>query len=302
MHTTHLIIAALLAGAFAPAFASVSGDADPAVADQTRLAAPLMAMHGKAVKNAPYAAEVISEQQHNLADGNQIVNKSSAMTYRDSAGRTRHEMRDASGNVRTITLHDPLDGVTYILRPDTKIATRIPAPRAHAALRAEREQLIVKRIERAEGDGNVRGNDKVRIRIAQNGEGAGLAGLQRLEGLNPLIAGAFRDIKYSANATTKNLGTKDIDGVKANGKLRSYEIPAGEIGNRNAIVVSNETWYSPELQVTLLSKRSDPRSGERTYRVTGLKRDEPAASLFAVPPDYTIRDVMAMKKSMEEKK
>ena len=50
---------------------------------------------GKLVKNAPYSAEVISESQQKLADGNVISNKSSTLTYRDSQGRTREEIRDA---------------------------------------------------------------------------------------------------------------------------------------------------------------------------------------------------------------
>jgi hypothetical protein len=36
-----------------------------------------------------------------------------------------------------------------------------------------------------------------------------------------------------------------------------------------------------------MSKRSDPRFGETTYTVTNIQRSEPAASLFAVPSDYT---------------
>jgi hypothetical protein len=55
-------------------------------------------------------------------------------------------------------------------------------------------------------------------------------------------------------------------------------------------VVSDESWYAPELQVTVYSKHSDPRSGERVYRLANLKREEPAASLFAVPADYTVKD------------
>ena len=100
-------------------------------------------------------------------------------------------------------------------------------------------------------------------------------------------------MKYARNATTKDLGTKDMGGVKATGKLRSYEIPAGEMGNKNPIVVADETWYAPDLQVTLYQKHSDPRSGERVYRLENLKRDEPAAALFAVPSDYKVKDVMA---------
>ena len=40
----------------------------------------------------------------------------------------------------------------------------------------------------------------------------------------------------------------------------------------------------------ILSKRSDPRFGESTYRVTNLIRAEPEAALFQVPPDYTIKE------------
>lgn len=357
MNTKHILIAALLAGAFAPALAQAD-DAEPAVhfhfetvtsgnaednggpgeaavqrfevrrgaqmpgVDHVRLAGPLMGMHGRAIKNAPYSAEVISEQQQNLPDGNQIVNKTSSVTYRDSAGRTRTESRDASGNVRAITINDAAEGITYILRPEAKTATKI-GPRGDIARMAadkarvaadrvriagddmrkdsERERIIVKRIERAEGEAAHRVAENVRIHVARELDGK-LAGLNRLEGLNPMIAGAFGDAKWAARATTKDLGSKEIEGVKANGKLRSYEIPAGEIGNRNPIVVSTEIWYSPELHVTLLSKRSDPRIGDRIYRVAGIKREEPAAALFTVPADYTVKDVMAELKKREKKK
>jgi hypothetical protein len=109
-------------------------------------------------------------------------------------------------------------------------------------------------------------------------------------------------MKWAGKATTKDLGTRDIEGVKAQGKLRSYEIPAGEVGNRNPIVVSDESWYSPELQVTVLSKHSDPRSGDSIYRLSAIKREEPAAALFTVPSDYTVKDVMANVARTIEKK
>ena len=121
-----------------------------------------------------------------------------------------------------------------------------------------------------------------------------------------MLAGAFGDMKWSGKAITKDLGVKEIEGVKANGKLRSYEIPAGAIGNRNAIVVSNESWFSPELQVTLMTKRSDPRTGEKIYRLANMKRDEPAAALFAIPSDYAVREptvrIGRLEKKVEEKK
>ncbi|MEJ7805550.1 MAG: hypothetical protein WKG03_06480, partial [Telluria sp.] len=155
------------------------------------------------------------------------------------------------------------------------------------------EQVIVKRIERhADGDARRAVHEDVRIRVMK-----GMAGMDRI---SPVIAGAFGDMKWAAKATVKELGVKEIDGIKAQGKLKSYEIPAGEIGNRNPIVVASESWYAPELQVTLLTKRSDPRTGERTWRMAGIKRDEPAAALFAVPPDYTVKDVMAQLRKFEK--
>lgn len=367
MNTKHLLLATLLAITFVPAAAladapfalefdddaGAPGDkggaphvvrerivmdgADAAVMqhfDHGAFAGPLMFAHGRTVKNAPYSAEVISEQTNTLADGNQIANKSSSMSYRDSAGRTRQEMRNAGGATRIVTIRDAVAGTTLILRPDTKTATRIGSPdeiarmageraraagevaraageRARAAgerarmhveemRKAEGDQVFVKRIERSEGEDGQRIREDVRIRVARDmADGQPLAGAERF---GPLLAGAFGDVKWAAKASTRDLGTKEIEGIKAQGKLRSYEIPAGEIGNRNAIVVSTETWYSPELQVTLLSRHSDPRSGERVYRLAGIKREEPAAALFAIPSDYTVKDPVAHLRKMESKK
>ncbi|CUI07097.1 hypothetical protein [Massilia antarctica] len=299
MHTTRLLFAVLLGSALLPAaHAAVATPPDP-----LRFTGPLMPLHGKAVKNAPYSAEAVSEHLQRLADGNEISRTSISMNYRDSAGRTRQEIRDASGEVRTITLYEPADGITYLLNPRQKTATKVADPSATARaaaqaraaqLRAEgkpperrldgADEVIVKDVERAGGEERKQVQEKVRIRLADGAAGARLG---------PVMAGAFGDMRWAAKASTRELGSKEIDGIKADGKLRTYEIPAGEVGNRNAIVVSHESWYAPDLKVTMYSKHSDPRSGERIYRLTNLKREEPAASLFAVPADYTVRDVTA---------
>lgn len=307
--------------------------------DPSAFTGPLLMQRGRVVKNAPYSAEAVSEQQHTLGDGNQISKKTSSMTYRDSAGRTRQEQRDDKGNVRVVTIQDPVAGTTLVLRPEKKTAVRIEqgainAERAEARLAAEQarqaadkarqagekarlagerareraeeirrehgERVIVKRIKRSDGEGEHRIHENVRIQVARDlAEHPPMAGMERF---GPTIAGAFGDLKWSGKTTTKDLGSKEMDGVKAQGKLRSYEIPAGEIGNRNPIVVSTETWYAPDLQVTLLSKHSDPRKGERTWRLAGLKREEPAASLFSIPSDYTVKDALTRTRKVEVKK
>jgi hypothetical protein len=37
-----------------------------------------------------------------------------------------------------------------------------------------------------------------------------------------------------------------------------------------------------------MSRRTDPRTGETTFRLTNINRSEPAGSLFEVPGDYKI--------------
>jgi hypothetical protein len=63
---------------------------------------------------------------------------------------------------------------------------------------------------------------------------------------------------------------------------------AGEIGNERPLEVVSERWYSPELQTVVMTKHSDPRFGETTYKLTRIDRREPPPSLFQVPPDYKI--------------
>lgn len=267
------------------------------------LAGAGLRMQAKVVKNLPYSAEVISERQQNLADGNQIVHRSSSLSYRDSAGRTRQELRDDKGELRTITIHDPVAGTTSILDPRNKTATRIAPPKMMAAARAridalrkdgklpeQRARIILRRSESDEDNVTVT-SENGPIRIEAN-EITVRNGRPQEMILGP-IGGSFADMKWSGKATSKDLGSRDIDGVRAEGKLRSYEIPAGAIGNRNAIMVSDESWYAPDLQITVLTRHSDPRLGENTYRLTAIKREEPAPSLFTVPPDYTIKEPMA---------
>ncbi len=42
---------------------------------------------------------------------------------------------------------------------------------------------------------------------------------------------------------------------------------------------------TPDLQVTVQSRYSDPRTGETVYRLANIRRNEPAADLFKMPKD-----------------
>lgn len=357
MTSKKILIAVLLACAFAPALAEEFETGEQVQRIVTRsgddvrvqlehaigLDGNATVLHlgpGRLVKNVPYSAEMVSERTQTLGDGNQIVNKSTSMSYRDSAGRTRTEVRNASGEVVSIMINDPVEGARYILHPRNKSATKISTPNvaaiaareqaraavgearvaaaaaraAHGQARVAAEQaririeelrkegklpeggerVIIKQVER---HGGADGDRDVNIRIAQAGPD-GLMGAR----IGPALASALGERKWASKSETKDLGTREFNGVKATGSERSYEIPAGEIGNRHPIVVSTETWTSPELQVVLYQKRSDPRTGDTVLRVEDLKREEPAAALFTVPSDYTVKDPLANARARIEKK
>ncbi|WP_082577576.1 hypothetical protein [Massilia sp. Root1485] len=314
MTTKHVVIAALLAGLFAPALAE---DAQGRASDgamtfhfdsmNVDARTGVAVMRSNIVKTAPYSAQMVTEFAQALADGNQIATRRTTMTYRDSAGRTRQEIRDDKGDVVTVTINDPVSGTNLILHPQNRTAVRInPGATARAAADAARakvdqmrkdgtlpagsQDIIVKRVQGIDDAERQRIQRDVRIQVSRALAENGTALRDMQMQVAPLMNGAFADVKWSTKAATKDLGTRDFGGIKAEGKLRSYEIPAGAIGNRNAIVVADETWTAPDLQVTVYTKHSDPRSGDVVFRLENIKREEPAPALFTVPADYTVRE------------
>jgi hypothetical protein len=271
------------------------------------------------IKNAPYSAEVISEKTQSLADGNQITKRSATLTYRDSAGRTREETRDDSGNVRVVRVYDAVDGTRYVLNPASKTATKISTNKLRLDLQKKLDEARARlsdlrgRSDKSSGTARTQAqpsisgdteNEPVNVRVISiNGEtevnvngkvtkfAAEKEHMAQLEAMKTMpMLNAFQDRGYAAKSTTRELGSRDFDGVRAEGKMTSYTIPAGEIGNRNPITVSTETWFSPDLQITVYSKQSDPRYGDTVYRLANIKRNEPAMSLFGVPTDYTVKE------------
>ena len=92
--------------------------------------------------------------------------------------------------------------------------------------------------------------------------------------------GAFRAPGSAWPRIRDALGDTPAEGIRS-----TVTIPAGEIGNERPIDIVSERWYSPELQVVLSMRHSDPRFGENHYYLTNIRRGEPPASLFEVPSD-----------------
>jgi hypothetical protein len=93
-----------------------------------------------------------------------------------------------------------------------------------------------------------------------------------------------------ANAKTETLGRQTMEGLVADGRRVTITIPAGQMGNDQPLQIVTETWYSPDLETVVLSKRSDPRSGETVTRLVNVSRSEPPRALFEPPADYKAAD------------
>ena len=100
----------------------------------------------------------------------------------------------------------------------------------------------------------------------------------------------LRIAEGSGQTTREELGQQLIEGVMAIGTRSTTEIAAGAIGNEQPMRIVSEQWFSPELQVLVQTRHSDPRTGETVYRLTGIVQAEPARSLFDLPPDYRVQE------------
>jgi hypothetical protein len=237
----------------------------------------------KLVKGAPYSAQAVTEMTQILSDGNRIVNTSTAAVYRDGEGRTRREQTfKAIGNfslsgepVQNISINDPVAGVAYVLEPHSRTARKIQGMRIDAAPGA---------------------GFKVR---STGGEGETFT-------VNTITSGPVTVKRGTAEAKMieekertgwrkEDLGTQAVEGVNAVGTKTTITIPAGQIGNERAIEIVEERWYSPELQTVVMTRHSDPRSGETVYRLTNINRAEPDHSLFEVPADYIVNEQEPMR-------
>jgi hypothetical protein len=90
--------------------------------------------------------------------------------------------------------------------------------------------------------------------------------------------------------TTEDLGHNVISGLDVLGTRETTTIAPGTIGNDRALAAIKEFWYSSQLGINLVVKRSDPRTGTENFRVTDINLAEPDPQLFDPPSDFSVVD------------
>ena len=270
----------------------------------SRVIAETSAMSEKLVKGSPFSADAVNESVQVLADGNRIVRSSTNKLYRNSEGRFRREISGSSGGALAsfytvgpgVTILDPVQGYRYLLDSHLKTARvgtlRVPgvATTAQGTAKAAPAQAeLIEKMRAAE------------MRAVEARTAASAAPVAVVSPKEKVYSGTLATIasgsgtyvfapsaheKYETR--TEELGVQNIEGVNATGSRTVTTIPAGAIGNERPIEIVYEKWYSDDLQLVVMSKHSDPRFGEQTYRLTNIVRSEPDPSLFELPQGYKL--------------
>jgi hypothetical protein len=220
------------------------------------------------VRGLPFSADSVTEHVQRLGDGNRMVRKSTARLFRDSAGRTRREHLLTRGGIlapdgqepRLIVINDPVAQVNYLVDTarGTVRKTLVPPGLAGARRRAGGTESSF---------GVLMPTSTAHRRMAEGDQAAPPPAPKR-EKLEP----------------------QTVEGVLAEGTRITVTIPAGEFDNEQPLEITQEQWYSPELQMVVLLKHNDPRFGETVFRLTNVTRVEPAPELFAEPQGYRADD------------
>ncbi len=266
---------------------------------------------GTPVQGAPYSATITNESVQTLADGNRIVQSSTGSTARDSQGRTRQDTSlPAIGNLSAanaphlVFIQDPVAQASYTLNLSDKTAVQLPPlPPPGSGLQfsdtvgavalsagAPDSGPVIAGAPPVAGPNVTTQSGNVMFWKMKDAAGATPDGPVPPPLPPQVMAGKMGELVVNdpAQIATEDLGSKNIEGVQANGTRSTRTIPAGQIGNDKPISIVTEVWISPDLQTVIYSKRSDPRMGEQIFSLTNIVRGQPDPSLFTIPGDFKI--------------
>lgn len=236
---------------------------------------------GSAVKGAPYQADEVHETTQVLADGTRIHNETKTTVYRDSQGRVR---RESPGQVM---IWDASSGTSYMLNQSNQTAQK---------MQMAVNYMVQHRVPAGEfsPDGQNPRVFRFPDGVTPPPEGQRMIVLKDFAAQGGAAAGGPpANIVFHAapvkEGKKESLGTEIVEGMACDGTRTTNTIEAGAIGNDRPIISTEERWYSPDLQVAVTVKRTDPRTGEDVVKLTNIRRMEPDASLFTVPSNYQLK-------------
>jgi hypothetical protein len=243
-----------------------------------------MPLEARTTVGAPYSADAVTESTQVLPDGNRINRKTTTRIYRDSEGRTRRDQLNEAGAVESTFVVDPSAGTSYVFeqRVNGLGEATLDGPPGIPGHEATFGVATFK--------GNVgvlKGGNEFfyENRVESKPETEDEAKDEAKRARSRTAFRVTKDSGFEGQGVREDLGTSTIEGLPATGTRTTTTIAAGAIGNVQPIKIVSEEWFSQDLQVLVLTKHNDPRSGETVYRLLNVVRAEPDPSLFAVPAD-----------------
>jgi hypothetical protein len=203
---------------------------------------------------APFSADLMTIHEKTQADGEITKTRDLERIYRDSSGRLRQE---------------PTSGVAA--RPGPKrpvVMINDPVAGIFYVLEVSRKiahRLVIPK----SPDG--RTHPMIGYGIPYPGN----------DGTYPT---SKPDLKF------ESLGMQTMQGIEVAGRRTTTTWSAESQGAGKDLLSVEEMWISNALGMAPLIKRTDFRWGTDTQQLENIRREEPDASLFVVPPDYSIVD------------
>jgi hypothetical protein len=240
-----------------------------------------------AIANAPFTAEASTEFTQTLGDGNRIDRRFTTSLARDSRGRTRREQEVA------------MIGPMFVMHVGgagaQEFSVRMPGAQGTSVTSHGEPPRFVLIADPADNVTYTLDEESKSARRTHMASPLVVTRAHELNKVEARVTAARSALELASEAVTESLGTRQFEGVTAQGTRSTTTIPAGQIGNLLPIAVVTERWFSQELQMAVLITRRDPRSGDTVYRLTNIVRTEPPPDLFTVPPDYRVVDVQRMR-------
>jgi hypothetical protein len=253
------------------------------MAAQVKMVSVQGAVMGKTVKGAPYSGVEINETTQVLADGTRIHNETQVQVYRDNEGRMRRE------GPLDVTIFDPVANASYVLNAKTQTARKLPLGMYVFNTATPDGKMMTNFTYRVSTDGRPGDGDAEAKIVAEKAMAAELKNMHMSGGAVGLTTTVdSRKIMLRNAGTTEALGKRMIEGVNSDGSRVVTTLEVGAIGNDRAIQSVNERWFSQELQTVMMTKHTDPRTGEESFRLVNVSRSEPPAYLFQVPAGYQL--------------
>jgi len=215
----------------------------------------------------PLTAEFRITHVQTLSNGTTITRESRETIARDSVGRSLRATMIVSpatdATDTSVSVFDPANGeqVTWNTRNRRAHVLKTPVGNQQRGCWATPSGNATSRF----GDARPLAGD-----ASSAGEAAGPA------------------LRARTQPVREDLGTDTILGLEVEGVRTTRTIPAGQIGNDQALVRTVESWKAPSLGLTVRQITDDPQTGTTMRELVSIDLSEPSAATFQPPSGYQV--------------